>query len=132
MYDIVADIEVYPRFLNWCRDAKIVEQVDNGVVAKIDIDYKGIKQSFTTKNVNENAKSIIMSLHGDQGSFEHLGGGWNFLSIDMEGQQACKVEFNLDFSMNNKITATIFKTFFQKIVHSQVDGFIKRAEELYK
>lgn len=131
MFDIVADIEAYPEFLQWCRNTQLIEQSGDEVVATVEIDYKGIKQSFTTKNVNTQPSSIAMGLHEDDGSFEHLGGGWSFSPIDMDGKQACKVEFNLDFSMRNKIASTIFKTVFKQIISSQVDGFIKRAEALY-
>ena len=131
MFDIVADIEAYPVFLNWCKGAKVLEQIEDEVVARVDIDYKGIRQSFTTKNTNMAAQEIRMALHDNHDGFEHLQGGWKFEPIDMDGKPACKVEFNLDFSMKNKIAATVFKTVFQQIINSQVDGFVKRAEELY-
>ena len=131
MFDIVADIEAYPRFLKWCKSTQILDKTGNEVVARVDIHYKGIQQSFTTKNTNIAPESIEMGLHDNQNAFEHMQGGWQFLSLEMDDKEACKVEFHLDFSMKNKIASTIFKTVFQQIINSQVDGFVKRAEELY-
>ncbi len=131
MFDIVANIEAYPRFLKWCASSQILEHAGAEVVARVDIDYKSIRQSFITKNINSAPELIEMGLHENQGAFEHLQGSWKFLSLEMADQPACKVEFNLDFSMKNKIASTIFKTVFQQIINSQVDGFVKRAEELY-
>lgn len=130
MYTIVADIEAYPHFLQWCSQTRIIQSEGEGVIATVDIDFKGIKQSFTTKNVNIENSSIEMELYNDD-SFEHLNGGWQFQPIEMEDKMACKVVFTLDFSMKNKIASTIFKTVFTQIINSQVDGFVKRAEDLY-
>ncbi len=131
MYDIVADIEAYPEFLQWCYQAKILQQENNTVIAKVDIRFKGIDQSFTTKNTNNDGASIEMGLHGDLDTLQHLSGGWYFTPIEMDGKQACKVAFDLDFTMRNKIASTIFKTVFSQIVNSQVDGFVRRAQQLY-
>lgn len=131
MYDIVANIEAYPEFLQWCHQAKILQQENNVVIAKVDIHFKGIEQSFTTKNTNDDGVSIEMGLHDTTDAFESLMGGWYFVPIDMDDKKACKVVFDLDFTMRNKIASTVFKTVFSQIVNSQVDGFVKRAQQLY-
>ena len=131
MYDIVVDIESYPEFLQWCDDAQILESTNDTVVAKVSICYKGINQSFTTRNLNVHGKSIEMGLNDTNKTFQSLDGGWRFVSIDNDGGNACKVEFELNFVMNNQIAATIFKTVFSQIVNSQVDGFVKRAQQQY-
>ena len=96
MYDIVADIETYPEFLQWCHQATVLQQDNDIVVAKVDIKFKGIDQSFTTKNINKEGISIEMGLHDDADTFEYLSGGWYFTPIEVEGKQACKVAFDLD------------------------------------
>lgn len=131
MYDIVTDIESYPEFLQWCDDAQILESSNEAVIAKVSICYKGINQSFTTRNVNTHGKSIEMALSDTSETFKSLEGGWYFLPIVHDGEDACKVEFELNFEMNNQIAATIFKTVFSQIVNSQVDGFVKRAQQKY-
>jgi len=131
MFDIVADIESYPKFLQWCSGARVLQQDVNQVTASVDIKYKGIQQSFCTQNSNVDAVSIHMILAEDESSFDSLEGCWTFSQIDADQGEACKVEFNLDFSMKNKIAATVFKTVFSQILNSQVDGFIQRAQDLY-
>jgi len=132
MFEIVADIEAYPEFLNWCSNARILEKLgEEEIVAVVDIAYKGIEQSFSTRNRNVYADSIQMELSGDHSSIDFLQGNWTFIPIQMDQSSGCKVEFNLEFSMKNKIASTIFKTVFSQIINSQVDGFVQRANELY-
>lgn len=132
MFGIVADIEAYPQFLNWCSGARILENPsEQEIVAVVDIAYKGIEQSFSTRNHNKFADSIQMELAGDHSSIDFLQGNWAFTPIQMEQSSGCKVEFNLEFSMKNKIASTIFKTVFSQIINTQVDGFVQRANELY-
>lgn len=133
MYDIVTDIVSYPDFLEWCSGSEILKTcVDQGeqiVVARIDISYKGIQQSFTTRNCNIDSSKIIMGLHGSSSQFETMQGEWRFIELG-KNQQACKIEFQLDFSVNNMM-AMIFQKVFSQIATLQVEGFLKRADQLY-
>ena len=51
MFELVDDVERYPKFLPWCGGAKVLDRSDDGKTARIDIDYHGVKAHFTTDNV---------------------------------------------------------------------------------
>lgn len=49
MYELVERIEDYPRFLPWCG-ATILQRTAQETLARIDIDYLGVRAHFTTAN----------------------------------------------------------------------------------
>ncbi len=126
MFRLVADIESYPQFLPWCGGARILSREGDTVVAEIDIAYKKVKKSFTTRNINTPASSIEMSLVS--GPFHHLRGQWRFDELDTT---ACKITFEIDFEFSNKLVAMTLGPIFNRIADSFVDSFSLRAREHY-
>jgi ribosome-associated toxin RatA of RatAB toxin-antitoxin module len=45
MFDLVAAIEDYPKFLPWCGGVEIKERNGDTVVASVGINYHGVKQA---------------------------------------------------------------------------------------
>ena len=41
MFDLVADIPSYPKFLPWCGGARILSKEQDAVIASVDIAYSG-------------------------------------------------------------------------------------------
>jgi len=126
MYALVECIENYPQFLPWCGGAEIHSREENKCIATLAINYHGIKQSFTTENINTYPVSIKMGLK--KGPFKHLEGEWFFKSLR---EDACKVEFELHYEFSSKILEQIIGPVFGKITNSFVDSFCKRAEVVY-
>jgi len=50
MFALVDDIESYPRFLPWCRAAKVDERTEERVQATLSVGMRGLKQTFSTRN----------------------------------------------------------------------------------
>ena len=42
MFDLVNDVEAYPRFLPWCRDSRIISKNEDVICASLDIAKGGI------------------------------------------------------------------------------------------
>ena len=148
MFGLVADIESYPDFLQWCSDAEIIQCLDlpdyadsnpgaadatavKQVTGRVGIDFKGIKQSFVTDNINQSYSKILLRLHqGEGGSkqpFSHLQGEWRFIDLGA----GCKVELELEFAIRNRMLGGLFGKVFGHIASTQVDAFVKRAQQLY-
>ena len=62
MFDLVADIPAYPRFLPWCGGARILSRENDAVIASIDIAYSGVHKTFTTRNLLQNGKMMEIRL----------------------------------------------------------------------
>ncbi|MCG6975471.1 MAG: type II toxin-antitoxin system RatA family toxin [Acidiferrobacterales bacterium] len=126
MYKLVADIESYPKFLPWCGGAKILSADTELVEASIDIDYKGVKKGFTTRNRLQHDKT--MEMHLVDGPFKKLQGFWRFDPLD---DNACKVSLDLEFEFSSRIVGMTIGRVFNEIAGKMVDSFCQRADEIY-
>lgn len=129
MFDLVADVARYPEFLPWCDHSRVLSQDEHGMTAEVGIGFKGIKQSFTTRN--EHVPGREVRLHLVSGPFSKLEGVWTFSSVGGDGQRACRVDLKLDYGFSNALLATLVGPVFDKIASSMVDAFVQRAEQVY-
>lgn len=126
MFALVDGIEDYPKFLPWCGGAEVKKREGNEVVATLTINYRGVKQTFSTENTNTPPASINMQLI--EGPFKQLNGTWNFLPLRSD---ACKIEFDLRYEFSSKVLEQVIGPVFSMIANSFVDSFCKRAETVY-
>lgn len=126
MFSLVDSIEEYPKFLPWCGGAQVLQREGDRVVATLVINYHGVKQTFSTENVNLRPHSIRMTLL--EGPFRHLDGHWTFKPLRAD---ACKIEFELRYEFSSKLLEKVIGPVFNKIANSFVDAFCQRAEVVY-
>jgi ribosome-associated toxin RatA of RatAB toxin-antitoxin module len=126
MLALVEDIESYPRFLPWCRRTEVELREPTRTVATLFIDYRGVRQSFTTENTREHHHVIDMKLV--RGPFRHLAGRWRFMTLQAE---ASKVELQLAYQLASPMLARIVGPVFDGIANTMVDAFVRRADSLY-
>ncbi|HEY8101260.1 MAG TPA: type II toxin-antitoxin system RatA family toxin [Burkholderiaceae bacterium] len=126
MFALVDRVEDYPKFLPWCGMVDVKRQADNKLQATIQINYHGIKQTFTTENTNVPPVSMQMKLV--DGPFKHLDGTWIFRSLRSD---ACKIEFDLHYEFSSKLLEKVIGPVFGKIADSFVDSFCQQAEKVY-
>ena len=125
IYDLVNDIEAYPEFLKDCKDAKIIEQADSFMVAKLILKKAGLELAFTTKNSLEIGEKISLSLV--DGPFKNFSGYWKFTNL---GDHASKVSFTLDFEIKNGLASRLIGKLLESTVNELIDSFANRAKNL--
>lgn len=126
MYALVAAIKDYPQFLPWCAAAHVRPRRDGRIDAKIEIHYRGVRSSFTTRNENRPDESIRMELV--DGPFRRLAGGWEFRAL---GEKGSKVLLLLHYEFAAGLLGRAIAPVFGNISASLVDSFTRRAEEVY-
>lgn len=126
MFALVAKVEDYPQFLPWCGGVDVRERTDNTVVASVGINYHGVRQKFTTSNVNTPPTTIKMQLV--DGPFKCLDGVWTFKALR---EDACKIELDLHYEFSSLLLEGLVGPVFGMIANSMVDSFCKRAETVY-
>ncbi|HZY18611.1 MAG TPA: type II toxin-antitoxin system RatA family toxin [Ramlibacter sp.] len=129
MFRLVTDVAQYPKFLPWCDRAAVLEEDAHGMKAEIGIAFAGIRQSFITRNEHDPGRKVSMRLV--DGPFSNLDGGWTFAPVGGEGQRACRVGLDLNYSFRNAALAAVVGPVFDRIAGSLVDAFVKRAEQVY-
>lgn len=126
MFELVNAIEDYPRFLPWCHRSHVLSRTDTEVIAELEIQWKGVHKSFSTKNTLTPYESIDIDLVN--GPLKHLEGIWHFNALD---EDACKILLDLEFEFAGGFIDRLFQPVFQHIANNLVDAFSKRAIELY-
>lgn len=126
MYELVERIEDYPKFLPWCGGTEVARDEPAGVTATILIDYRGLRQRFTTRNVHQPHETITMRLR--EGPFSRLDGEWRFQPLR---EDACKVEFALEYAFAGGLLGRALAPVFDQIARSFIDAFVRRADQLY-
>lgn len=127
MYALVDDVKKYPEFLPWCGGVDLIKRDDASTVATLHIDYHGLHQQFTTENLK--TFPSLMEIKLKDGPFKHLEGVWRFIELN---ENACKIEFMLNYEFANIIIEKIISPVFSHIANTFVDGFVARADVVYK
>ncbi|OIQ87156.1 persistence and stress-resistance toxin PasT [mine drainage metagenome] len=127
MYGLVADVASYPQFLPWCGGVDIHEATAERMRATIHIDFKGVKQSFSTENTQVPGREIHLRLV--DGPFSDLRGRWLFKPL--EGDKACEIDFELHYSFSNRLVEAVIGPVFGHIAKTFVEAFVQRAEKVY-
>ena len=126
MFELVADIPSYPKFLPWCGGARINSTQGDEVIAAIDIAYSGVHRTFSTRNLLQRDKMMEIQLL--EGPFSYLQGFWQFKALD---EQSCKISLDMEFDVANRIVGLALTPVFSNIANQLVDRFHRRATELY-
>ncbi|MGZ8190908.1 MAG: type II toxin-antitoxin system RatA family toxin [Methylococcaceae bacterium] len=126
MFDLVNDIEAYPKFLPWCSGSRIIKREDDFVEAELLIAKGGFKKSFSTRNRVDEGGTISISLL--DGPFSYLEGVWNFMPLR---EDASKISLDLEFEMSGKLASLAFGAVFNQICNTMVSSFTNRAKEVY-
>ena len=126
MYTLVNDVNAYPDFLPGCTGSRVLESGPTQMTAAVDVSKAGISKTFTTRNILTSNQSILM--HLVDGPFKKLIGGWKFIPLS---QDACKIEFHLDFEFTNKLIEMAFGRVFKELALNMVQAFTMRAREVY-
>ena len=124
MYALVNDIERYPEFVPWCSAARVDSRKDGEVVATLTIKRGPLKSEFTTRNLLEPDKRVLMQFVS--GPFRVLEGLWTFTPL---GDLGCRVELEMRFEFANRVTSALFAPVFEDTAASLVDAFVKRARD---
>lgn len=126
MYDLVNDVQSYPKYLPMCSEARLLSKSANSLRAALTLSKGKIKLSFTTENSMEEGRRIHMKLV--EGPFKHLKGVWNFEPIPSGG---CQASFRLDFEFANALIGMAFGGFIKEVAESLVEAFCVQAAKRY-
>ena len=126
MFDLVERVEDYPGFLPWCGGTQLLSRTEEGMSAAITIDFRGIRQTFSTENVHQRPTSIRLRLK--DGPFSRLQGGWTFKPL---AEDACRIDLELDYEVGSGLIARVLNPVFGHIANTLVDAFVKEAERRY-
>jgi ribosome-associated toxin RatA of RatAB toxin-antitoxin module len=123
MFDLVNDIEAYPRRFDWCESAHVLETGEDRRVARLELRLGGLRTWFTTENALSRPHHIDMRLR--DGPFRRLDGRWQFHALD---ESACKVGLSLEFEPQSSLLLPAMTLGFRGLADRMVDDFVRVAD----
>ena len=126
MYDLVYDINAYPKFIPLCVSSQVHEEQDHKSKASMKIAKGKIGFEFTTVNLIEKGRSITINL--ENGPFKSLKGVWRFTP---SGTHECIISLHFDFEFSNKLLGVALGGLFKQLCDSMVESFRKQAAVRY-
>ena len=130
MFDLVADVASYPKFLPWTAAARVRSVTDRGetkvMLADLVVSFKVFRESFGSEVTLWKDKSRIDTRYID-GPFRYLHSTWRFK--DAEG--GCEVSFEVDFEFRNRLLRGAAGMFFHEAMTRIIAAFESRAKALY-
>ncbi len=131
MYDLVADVASYPKFLPWTAAARVTSRtpLPEGEVLEADlvISFKVFRERFTSQVTLCPGRKKIDTIYLN-GPFRHMNSTWAFRDTTLGH---CEVEFFVDFEFRNALLQGIIGIVFNDAMQRVVRAFERRAAELY-
>ena len=133
MFDLVADVEKYPQFVPLCQSLRVRSRTPKGqapevLVADMTVAYKLIHETFTSRVTLDRPGLTILVEYLD-GPFSRMENRWKFHELN---QNACEVEFFIDYEFRSRILAMLMGAMFDAAFRRFAAAFEKRADQVYR
>lgn len=127
MFDLVADLRAYPRFLPNVSGMTVQPETGGKAdLARMAISFGPITQAYTSR-VTLDRDAMTIRARAVDGPFSHLDSTWRF---EAEGQGTC-VRFEIDFAFSNKVIAAVAEPAFAHKQDEIVEAFLREADQRY-
>jgi coenzyme Q-binding protein COQ10 len=129
MFEVVADVEQYPKFLPWCVALRVLsrEHVKDREVlsAEMAVGYGALREKYTSRVIlDRSAKTIDVAQ--TSGPFKQLENHWRFTPLP----EGCRVDFSLAYEFRNRVLNAVAGAAFGKVYVKMADAFEARAKDL--
>lgn len=130
MFDLVAGVEDYPRFIPWIEALRVRSRKgtqDEGMLtADMVVGYKMFRESFRSEVSLDRANNTI-DVRYVQGPLKTLTNNWRF-----EPHEAgCMIDFCIDFEFKNFLMQTLANQLIDKAFKRLSGAFIDEAHRRY-
>ncbi|NVO17835.1 MAG: type II toxin-antitoxin system RatA family toxin [Rhodoplanes sp.] len=132
MFDLVADMDNYPKFVPLCTDMKVRGHTSPGegievAIARMTVSYKVFHEHFTTR-VTMNRPELWITVDYLDGPLKVLSNRWTFKPIDANTSD---VEFFIDYEFKSRILSGLMGAVFDAAFRRFASAFEARADVVY-
>jgi coenzyme Q-binding protein COQ10 len=129
MFDLVNDLEDYPRFLPNVSDMQVKRDSgtsDDVRYARMTVKFGPVTQGYTSR-VAADAKARTITAKAVDGPFTYLDSKWSF---EPEGE-GTRVRFDIDFKISNPLIAAVAEPAFAAKQNEIMDAFVDEADRRF-
>jgi coenzyme Q-binding protein COQ10 len=138
MFDLVADVERYPRFVPLCKALKVRrrEHAADGaeiLIADMEVGYRAIKETFTSRVTLHRAKLKIQVEYID-GPFSHMENIWTFhdeAPDEKTGAAHSRVDFFISYQFRSRMLSALMGSMFDSAFRKFAAAFEAEADAVY-
>jgi coenzyme Q-binding protein COQ10 len=126
MYDLVSDLEAYPRFIPNCKAMDVRDDASGAILARMTILFGPLTQAYTSRVVADPVAMTITAKAVD-GPFAYLDSKWSF---EPEGE-GTRIRFDIDFKIANPLVAAVAEPAFAAKQTEIIDAFEDEADRRF-
>jgi coenzyme Q-binding protein COQ10 len=134
MYDLVADVEQYPRFLPLCEALTVKKRGREGgrefMVCEMTVGYHAIRETFTSRvTLDPDALQVHAGSVPEypSGPFRQVENRWSFAPA--EG--GCDVQFHIAYEFKSLMLQMLVGSLFDRVFRRYTQAFEERARAVY-
>jgi coenzyme Q-binding protein COQ10 len=126
LFQLVAKVEDYPKFLPWCTACRITKRDGATFYADLVVSFKMFRERFSSRvTLHPHYRVDVAYLDGP---FRYLNNHWVFVPAEDGG---CIIDFYVDFEFRSRMLQKLIGLLFNEAVKRMVGAFEARARELY-
>jgi coenzyme Q-binding protein COQ10 len=129
MYQVVADVEQYPKFLPWVVALRVLSRAQNAggeiVTAEMAVGFGALREKYTSR-VTLNPAAHAIAVAQTTGPFKKLENHWRFTP---QGT-GCRVDFSIAYEFKSRLLNAVAGAAFGKVYVKMADAFEARAKAL--
>jgi coenzyme Q-binding protein COQ10 len=125
LFDLVADVGSYPRFLPWCVGSRVRSRTESQLISDLTIGFGPFRESFTSRVTLDRPRRVTVKY--ENGPFRYLNNQWDFSPRG----SGTEVAFFVDFEFRSRILQAAIGVVFNEAVRRMVNAFLKRARDVY-
>jgi coenzyme Q-binding protein COQ10 len=125
LFDLVADVESYPRFLPWCIGSRVRSRTEKELVSDLTIGFGPFRETFTSRVTLDRPGRVTVKY--ERGPFRYLNNKWDFIPH----ARGTEVDFYVDFEFRSRLLQAAIGVVFNEAVRRMVNAFMKRARDVY-
>ena len=132
MFDLVADVERYPEFVQLCRSLKVRKRIPQpeGVeilIAEMSVAYRFVQETFTSR-VTLDRPNLQILVEYLEGPFSRMENRWSFHPT---GPKSCEVEFFITYEFKSRMLGLLMGSMFDLAFRRFAAAFERRADAIY-
>ena len=126
IFDLVADVERYPEFLPWWREARITTSKESAYESDQVIAFGMIRLPFHSSTDLDRPRRIAVTSHGEE--VRRLAIIWRF---EPSPEGGCRTRVALDLELRSKLAEGVLSVVLPQAMRRAVGTFERRARTLY-
>ncbi|XP_019870367.1 coenzyme Q-binding protein COQ10 homolog A, mitochondrial isoform X1 [Aethina tumida] len=130
MYDVIADIKNYHKFVPFCTKSTILTEELDQLQANLEVGFPPIYENYTSL-VTLKRPVLVQAICRDGRLFNYLETTWKLTRGLESNPKTCIIDFYINFEFKSLLHSKVAGIFFDHLCKQMESAFIKEAAKRY-